>query len=255
MGTTITVALLDDGVVWFGHVGDSRAYLIRDGELEQLTDDHSLVGELVRSGKLSAAEAQTHPQRSVITRAVGTDPDVDVDTFPIEPQPGDVFLICSDGLTDMVDDETILDIVERHRDDLDAAVRELVRAANRSGGEDNITIVAFEVGAEGEEPAALEQTHALGASEIAEEDQTLTNVRAPSPVDTMVVSADRIREHLAASEAVDEPGDLPTATPEVAPEPRTDANGPSAARVAVTLAVVTALILLAALVLWLAANT
>ena len=91
--------LVENGMVAFGHVGDSRAYLVRDGELEQVTEDHSLVGELVRSGKLSAEEAETHPQRSVITRALGTDPDVDVDMFPIEAQPGDLFLLCSDGLT------------------------------------------------------------------------------------------------------------------------------------------------------------
>src|SRR5688572_25946373 len=84
MGTTITVALVEDGVVAIGHVGDSRGYLIRDRKVEQLTEDHSLVAELVRSGRLSPEEADTHPQRSVITRALGTDPDVDVDTFSIE---------------------------------------------------------------------------------------------------------------------------------------------------------------------------
>jgi len=95
MGTTMTVALVDDaaGTVSFGHVGDSRAYRVRDGELEQLTEDHSLVGELVRSGRLSPQEAGTHPQRSVITRAVGTEPDVDVDTFTVEGRPGDVVRI------------------------------------------------------------------------------------------------------------------------------------------------------------------
>ena len=109
MGTTMTVALVEDGRVAFGHVGDSRAYLIRGGALEQLTEDHSLVAELVRSGRLSPEEAEGHPQRSVITRALGTDPDVDVDTFSVETKPGDLFLICSDGLTSMVDDETILE--------------------------------------------------------------------------------------------------------------------------------------------------
>ena len=84
MGTTLTVASVENGMVSIGHVGDSRAYLVRDGRLEQVTEDHSLVGELMRSGKLSAEEAETHPQRSVITRALGTDPDVDVDMFPIE---------------------------------------------------------------------------------------------------------------------------------------------------------------------------
>src|SRR3954462_7320179 len=118
MGTTLTVALVGDGNVAFGHVGDSRAYLIRDGKLEQLTEDHSLVAELVRSGKLSPEEAGTHPQRSVITRALGTDPDVDVDTFSIETEPGDLFMLCFDGLTSMVEDEGILRGIEENRGDL-----------------------------------------------------------------------------------------------------------------------------------------
>ncbi|TMM06316.1 MAG: Stp1/IreP family PP2C-type Ser/Thr phosphatase [Actinobacteria bacterium] len=121
MGTTMTVALAGDGNVAFGHVGDSRAYLIRDGKLEQLTEDHSLVAELVRSGKLSPEEAETHPQRSVITRALGTDPDVDVDTFSIEALPGDLFMLCSDGLTSMVEDDVILRCIEKNRDNLQAS--------------------------------------------------------------------------------------------------------------------------------------
>src|SRR5216117_1891519 len=108
MGTTITVALVENGNVAFGHVGDSRAYLIRDGRMEQITEDHSLVNELMKSGKLTAEEAESHPQKSVMTRALGTDPDVDVDTFTIDAVTGDVFLLCSDGLTDMVDEEIIL---------------------------------------------------------------------------------------------------------------------------------------------------
>ena len=115
MGTTMTVALVEDGRVAIGHVGDSRAYLIRGRSLEQLTEDHSLVAELVRSGKLSPEEAEGHPQRSVITRALGTDPDVDVDTFSVETRPGDLFLICSDGLTSMVDDDMIMTEVARNR--------------------------------------------------------------------------------------------------------------------------------------------
>jgi PPM family protein phosphatase len=145
MGTTATVALVHDGGVTIGHVGDSRAYLIRDGRLEQVTEDHSLVSELVRSGKLSPEEADSHPQRSVITRVLGTEPDVDVDTFSVRTQPGDLFLLCSDGLTSMVDDQTILEIVDRNRTNLDGAVRELVRTANRKGGEDNITVICFEI--------------------------------------------------------------------------------------------------------------
>src|SRR5947199_1485895 len=145
MGTTMTVALVEGDVVTFGHVGDSRAYLVRDGAMEQITEDHSLVNELLKSGKLSAEEAETHPQRSVNTRAVGTDPDVDVESFTVDAHPGDVFLICSDGLTDMVADEDILAVIDRHHDDLDRATKALLSAANRGGGVDNITVVAFAI--------------------------------------------------------------------------------------------------------------
>jgi PPM family protein phosphatase len=183
MGTTITVALVEDGSVWIGHVGDSRAYLIRDGRLEQLTEDHSLVAELVRSGKLSPEEAESHPQRSVVTRALGTDPDVDVDTFSVEAKPGDLFLLCSDGLTTMVDDSTILEEIDRHRDDLRAAAKGLVRAANRGGGEDNITVVFFELGTE--QGHADEQTLALPPQreQVADdEEDTLDEVDGVKPI-------------------------------------------------------------------------
>ena len=113
----MTVALVNDteGTIAFGHVGDSRAYRVRDGQLDQLTDDHSLVGELMRSGKLSQEEAESHPQRSVITRALGTEPDIDVDTFTVEVEQDDLFLLCSDGLTDMVSDREILAVLQGER--------------------------------------------------------------------------------------------------------------------------------------------
>ncbi len=153
MGTTVTAALLTGGRVTLGHVGDSRAYRIRDGELEQLTEDHSLVADLMRSGRLTPEEAEAHPQRSVITRALGTDPEVDVDTMAVEAEIGDVFLLCSDGLTTMVGDEDILGILAA-APTLDDAAKELVRAANTGGGEDNVTVVLFSV--QGDE--AVEQT-------------------------------------------------------------------------------------------------
>jgi PPM family protein phosphatase len=187
MGTTMTVALVEEALVTIGHVGDSRAYLIRDGKLEQLTDDHSLVAELVRSGKLSPEEAETHPQRSVITRALGTDPDVDVDIFSIRTRPGDVFLLCSDGLTSMVDDERILTEVAGHRDDLKAAAKALVSAANKGGGEDNITIIFFEIT---DEEVELEETATMPASAEGNgtpDDETLDELDRVPAVDTMVV--------------------------------------------------------------------
>src|SRR3982751_446063 len=155
MGTTMTVALVEGDAVTIGHVGDSRAYLVRNGALEQLTEDHSLVNELLKSGKLSREEADVHPQRSVITRAVGTDPDVDVDAFVVDAEEGDIFLLCSDGLTDMVGDDDILDTMEKHRDDLDRATKALVSAANRGGGEDNITVIAFTIAADGDDTVRM----------------------------------------------------------------------------------------------------
>ena len=193
MGTTLTVAEIVGESVSIGHVGDSRAYLVRGGRLEQLTQDHSLVAELVRSGKLTPEEAESHPQRSVITRALGTDPDVDVDTFAVEPKPGDLFLLCSDGLTSMVDDQVIEQLVDEQRGDLEGLVKSLIRAANKGGGEDNITVVAFDI-ADGD--AALEETREMqsvddGAADLDEED-TLTEADRIPAVDTMVVSVDEI---------------------------------------------------------------
>jgi serine/threonine protein phosphatase PrpC len=171
MGTTMTVALVEDDSVAIGHVGDSRAYLIRDGRLEQLTDDHSLVAELVRSGKLTPEEAESHPQRSVITRALGTEADVDVDTFSVDAAPGDLFLLCSDGLTTMVDDETILAAVEENRPDLESAAKALINAANRGGGEDNITVVFFEVGGAPEPGEQTEDT--VITSRLTDDEKTM----------------------------------------------------------------------------------
>ena len=164
MGTTVTAALLTNGRVSIGHVGDSRAYRIRDGELEQLTEDHSLVADLMRSGRLTPEEADAHPQRSVITRALGTDAEVDVDTVTVDVEPGDLFLLCSDGLTTMVPEEDILRIVQ-DADNLDGAARTLVRAANSGGGEDNITVVLFKV--EGDE--ATEETLVAAQPDTVEE--------------------------------------------------------------------------------------
>ncbi|HEY8030314.1 MAG TPA: Stp1/IreP family PP2C-type Ser/Thr phosphatase [Gaiellaceae bacterium] len=179
MGTTMTVALVEAGGVVIGHVGDSRAYLVRGREMEQITQDHSLVNELLKTGKLSPEEAETHPQRSVITRAVGTDPDVDVDSFVVETQDGDVFLICSDGLTDMVDDEHILETVEKHRGNLERMTKQLVSAANHGGGEDNITVVAFSIGhVDGADAAASADgdTATMEALVLPDEEKTTENV-------------------------------------------------------------------------------
>ena len=173
MGTTMTAALVEADQVWIGHVGDSRAYLLRDGGLQQVTEDHSLVAELVRSGRLTPDEAGDHPHRSVITRALGTDPDVAVDVMPVPTQPGDVFVLCSDGLTTMVDDDTILELLAQHRDDLDTAAHALVARANDAGGEDNITVVLFEVAGSAR---AIEET---GELPLRGDEETLHGIPSP----------------------------------------------------------------------------
>jgi protein phosphatase len=150
MGTTITVAAVDaDGErVVVGHVGDSRAYRIRDGIIQRLTKDHSLVEEMRRRGQITEEQAEDHPQRSIITRALGPEPEVQADLATIPSEPGDIFLLCSDGLTTMIGDEKIRDIL-MGATSLDAAARTLVDEANRAGGRDNITVIVFQV----EDPA------------------------------------------------------------------------------------------------------
>ncbi|MBA2420446.1 MAG: Stp1/IreP family PP2C-type Ser/Thr phosphatase, partial [Thermoleophilaceae bacterium] len=147
MGTTLTAALVGEDGVSLGHVGDSRAYLLRDGELEQITRDHSLVAELERTGQIGPGEAEHHPQRSIITRALGPERDVDVDTYTITGRAGDVFLLCSDGLTSMISSDEVGSIV-RSAATLGEAADSLVRSANQSGGKDNITVVLFRLGEE-----------------------------------------------------------------------------------------------------------
>lgn len=142
MGTTLTAAVLHDDKLYVGHVGDSRLYLLRDGKLTQLTGDHSLVAQMVESGHLKPEEAEVHPQRSIITRAVGSEADVEVDVVITDILPDDRFLLCTDGLTSMLTDNEIAETL-RDRDDLDAACRELVDWANDRGGNDNITAIIF----------------------------------------------------------------------------------------------------------------
>jgi serine/threonine protein phosphatase PrpC len=175
MGTTLTAAMVEDDDVSFAHVGDSRAYVWRDGSLKLLTSDHSLVEELRRQGRLTDAEAEDHPQRSIITRALGPEESVDIDTLSFSARPGDVFLLCSDGLTTMVKDDAIAKVIASSAT-LDEAAKRLVDAANEAGGRDNITVVAFRV----------EDAEA----EIAEEGATLVGPSA----EEAGMSGERIRE-------------------------------------------------------------
>jgi PPM family protein phosphatase len=149
MGTTVTAAYVDEADVVVAHVGDSRAYLWRGGDLIRLTKDHSLVGELVARGKLTEEQAEAHPQRSVITRALGPEPNVQVDVDVFPARAGDVFLLCSDGLTSMVNETKLKPILEG-AETLEQGGRALIAAANEAGGRDNITVILFrleEVGA------------------------------------------------------------------------------------------------------------
>jgi protein phosphatase len=148
MGTTCTAVLLGDKELTIAHVGDSRAYRVRDGELTRLTRDHSLVGEMVRRGAISEAEAEQHPQRSILTRALGPELDVEVDTLSHPVRDGDIYLLCSDGLTAMVDEPTIAEVGGSGRS-MKQIAEELIRLANENGGVDNITVVAFTVGGGG----------------------------------------------------------------------------------------------------------
>jgi PPM family protein phosphatase len=162
MGTTLTAAIIEGRRVHLAHVGDSRAYLLRGDRFAQLTDDHTLVQHLVDEGQITPEEAATHPQRSIITRAIGVSRDIEVDTISLELDPGDQLLLCSDGLTGVISDDEIASELAKG-DDADATLQRLVEAANRGGGPDNITAVLLRygdhppevggyAGGEGEEP-------------------------------------------------------------------------------------------------------
>ena len=144
MGTTLTFLWEKENEVFISHVGDSRAYLLRDGELTQITDDHSVVAELLRSGVITAEAARTHPYRNVITRAVGVDPTVEADFLTHDLKPGDLWLICSDGLYNMVPNDVILQVLTSAENE-EAAADELLKLALDGGGTDNITFVLCRV--------------------------------------------------------------------------------------------------------------
>jgi serine/threonine protein phosphatase PrpC len=143
MGTTVTACLKQDGEILIGQVGDSRAYMLRDNGISQLTEDHSLVQELVKSGSITEEEAFLHPQRNVLTRAIGIGVILDVDLFRINILSGDQLLLCTDGLTRYMRQEDLLLSVNA-APDLDSAVRDLLKKATQSGGADNITIILVE---------------------------------------------------------------------------------------------------------------
>jgi serine/threonine protein phosphatase PrpC len=181
MGTTLTAALISEHEVSIVHVGDSRAYLLRDGELRQLTRDHSLVEELRRRGQLTVEEAEEHPQRSIITRALGPEPRVDLEVHTHQARRGDVFLLCSDGLTSMVRDDRVREIIRESRS-LRAAVDALVEEANRLGGRDNITVIMFRLAGEDGGSAPAQETAEQTATDIdAEEVRAAASKREKPP--------------------------------------------------------------------------
>lgn len=145
MGTTLTALVIRDGIAYIGHVGDSRAYLVRDNVIYQLTEDHSVVGELVRMGMLTEKEARVHPQRNLLTQAIGTVPAISVKVVDTKVEPGDRYVLCTDGLTGAIDNSTILRVVGSALYPRLAA-DELVDLANQNGGHDNVTVVAIFVG-------------------------------------------------------------------------------------------------------------
>jgi protein phosphatase len=180
MGTTLTGALLASDEVSIVHVGDSRAYLFREGELRRLTRDHSLVEELRRRGQLTPEEAEEHPQRSVITRALGPEPDVELDVHTHQARSGDVYLLCSDGLTSMVREERVREILA-DAETLRAALDRLVQEANEAGGRDNITVIAFRIGGEEDATPAPDETVLDLSAAAADGDGTVESV-VPAPV-------------------------------------------------------------------------
>jgi serine/threonine protein phosphatase PrpC len=233
MGTTLSAVYVGEQDVTIAHVGDSRVYCLRDGELLRLTDDHSLVDELIRQGRLTPEEAEEHPQRSIITRALGPEPSVEVDTRCFKARAGDVYLLCSDGLTSMVAEPRLAQVMLRH-DRLPEMGKALIAEANREGGRDNITVVllrledvdlsrvpyeveprtvvgieegaaAGSTGAAGDaagESAPADGTSAAGASALATTAPPPVRRRMPRPGETPPAAAQRPRRRRGVRRAI-----------------------------------------------------
>lgn len=142
MGTTVVLGYYFENRFYIGHVGDSRAYVLVDGDLNQITEDHTLVNELIKKGSITESQALSHPQRNAITRALGTSIDIDIDTYEVDFNRADILLLCSDGLYNMVDESIIFKTL-KETIDLEEGVASLVQMANENGGKDNITIIAI----------------------------------------------------------------------------------------------------------------
>lgn len=140
MGTTFVIGIFSKGKLFIGHVGDSRVYLIRDGLLQRITTDHSYIEELIKNGSLTREEAHNHPKKNIITRALGCEENVAIDTYCVDVNEDDTFILCTDGLTNMLSEDEILSVINNN-DDPQYLCGELVRLANEKGGEDNITVI------------------------------------------------------------------------------------------------------------------
>ncbi|HEY5193539.1 MAG TPA: Stp1/IreP family PP2C-type Ser/Thr phosphatase [Solirubrobacteraceae bacterium] len=193
MGTTITAVYVGEQDVSIAHVGDSRAYCLRDRELLRLTDDHSLVDELIRQGKLTPEEAEEHPQRSVITRALGPEATVEVDVRSFRGRPGDVYLLCSDGLTTMVGEEALLELLLSH-EPLAEAGEALIAAANGAGGKDNITVVLLRLEQVFTEAERLQDGHTTITAVAPASLATVTPRERPNIPDSQAHSDMAVRE-------------------------------------------------------------
>jgi PPM family protein phosphatase len=207
MGTTTTAAYLTGDAVVVAHVGDSRCYLLRGGDLIRLTRDHSLVDELIRRGKLTEEQAESHPQRSVITRALGPEPSVEVDVEAFPARAGDVFLLCSDGLTSMVHEPDLKRLLADREQPLEQIGRALIAAANEAGGRDNITVILFRVeevdDRRAESDSALTAEYDTFAGEPAEPRQ---GVSKPSATASLAEEAEYRRHGTVALQALTEEG-------------------------------------------------
>lgn len=145
MGTTFVGAIMIEDCLYVANIGDSRLYVINDKEIRQITEDHSLVEAMVRNGEIERRDARFHPNKNIITRAVGTAKQVEADFFEVELKPGNIVLMCSDGLSNMMDDEDMMYMIRRYCEDMEAAGRHLVKKANECGGKDNISLILIQV--------------------------------------------------------------------------------------------------------------
>jgi serine/threonine protein phosphatase PrpC len=218
MGTTLTAVYLDESNLAVAHVGDSRAYIFRDGELVRLTHDHSLVEELIRRGKLTPEQAAAHPQRSIITRALGIEPEVEVDTWSYPMRAGDLVLLCSDGLTSMISEPQIAAVLAE-QPDLERAGDRLIGEANEAGGRDNITVVLFrleDVDADSSEAPLTEQSTAVDLQPVSPQHDVDGQTRVQTGGDGDQVT----RVHQAAPAGMAVPPTAPPGVSQTARAPR-----------------------------------